>query len=104
MTDAVVGAVERVAKSWRSEAKERRRISASDPVADTLEYCASELAARLRTIADESQLETVEQRAKRERVTPQTVREWIRTSQLTAQHGARGYLIPRDAQRVRRAS
>ena len=103
MSDPVVGAVERVAKTWKDEAKERRRISASDPVADTLEYCAGELAARMRAIAADAQLETVEQRAKREGVTVQTIREWIRTQQLPAQHGARGYRIPRDAQRVRRA-
>lgn len=103
MADAVVDAVERAARSWRHEAEERRRISKSDPVADTLDYCAGELAARVRAAAAEAQLETVEQRAKREGVTPQTVREWIRTNQLAAQHGPKGYRIPRDAARVRRA-
>lgn len=104
VTDPVVGAVERVAKTWRDEAVKRRGISKSDPVADTLDYCAGEIAARIRAVAAESALETVEQRAKREGVTPQTVREWIRKNELPAQHGAKGYRIPREAQRVRRAS
>ena len=104
MPDPVIGAVERVAKTWKDEAVKRRGISRSDPVADTLDYCAGELTARLRAIEKDAQLETVEQRAKREGVTPQTVRDWIRKEELPAQHGAKGYRIPRDAQRVRRAS
>jgi hypothetical protein len=103
MPDPVVGAVEGVAKTWRKEAEERRRISKSDPIADTLDYCAGELAARLRAIAADAQLESVEQRAKREGVTVQTIREWIRTGQLGAQHGPKGYRIPRDSVRIRRA-
>jgi hypothetical protein len=101
--DLVVGAIERVTMGWRQEAEKRRAISKSDPVADTLVYCAGELAARLRTLATELAYETVEQRAARERVTPQTVRVWIRTGQLSAHHGAKGYQIPADAERVRRA-
>ena len=38
---------------WRAEAVARRRISAIDPVADTLEYCARALEDRDRTRADE---------------------------------------------------
>lgn len=99
----VVVAVERAAKSWTKEAEERRKISKADPVADTLDYCASELAARLRSIESAAQFDSVEERARRDGVTPQTVRIWIRTGQLTAEDGAKGYKIPRDAKRVQRA-
>lgn len=104
MADLVVGAIERVAKSWRDEAEERRRISKTDAVADTLDYCAGELAARLRGLTIEGTYETVEQRAKREGVTPQTVRAWIRTEQLPADETGKGYRIPRTAERVRRSA
>jgi hypothetical protein len=99
-----VTAIERVTKSWRQEAEERRRISRVDPIADTLDYCAGEIAARLRSIVVESNTESVEERAQRERVTPQTVRIWIRTNQLPAEHGAKGYRIPRDAVRARKSA
>lgn len=105
MPDLVIGAVERVTRTWRHEAEERRRISKSDPVADTLEYCAGELAARLRAIVAETEYLTPEEYAKLPhiKVTPQTVRGWIRTGQLAAKEGPKGYLIPKGAERVRRA-
>lgn len=102
MSDPVVGAIERVAKTWREEAKKRRGISAVDSVADTLDYCAGELAARLRAIGDGDATETVEACAARHGVTEQTVRTWIRTNQLPAHRGSKGYEIPKGAERVRR--
>lgn len=103
MPDFVASAIEGVAKTWRQEAQRRRAISASDAVADTLDYCAGELASRLRSLAAASEYETVEEVARREGVTPQTVREWCRTQQLPAEHGPKGYRIPKGAARVRRA-
>jgi hypothetical protein len=104
MTGLVVGAIERVTKTWREEAAERRRISKSDPVADTLDYCAGEIATRLRTLATEAEYETVERRAEREGVTPQTVRAWIRAKQLPALEGPKGYRILASSVRIRSAS
>jgi hypothetical protein len=104
MTDIVVEAIDRVTKTWREEAEERRRISKSDPVADTLVYCAGELSARLRSLTAESTYESVEAFAAREGVTPQTVRAWIRTEQIPAEHGPKGYRIPRGATRARRSA
>jgi len=100
----IVAVMKSTATGWKREAEKRRGISPVDPVADTLEYCAGELAARLRAAAANDEYETVEERAKRERVTPQTVRIWIRTSQLAAEEGAKGYRIRRDAQRVRKSA
>lgn len=105
MSDSpIVSVMKSTARSWKSEAEKRRGISAVDPVADTLEYCAGELAARLRDASALDQYETVEERAKRERVTPQTVRNWIRTNQLAAEDSAKGYRIRRDAQRARKTA
>jgi hypothetical protein len=100
----VVSAVERTAKTWKEEADKRRRVSAVDPVADTLDYCAGELVARLQTLAVETAYESVDERARRERVTPQTVRNWIRAGQLAATDGPKGYLIPITAERVRQST
>ena len=105
MPDLVVGAIERVSRTWREEAHKRRGISSTDPVADTLEYCAGELTARLRTITQETEYLSPEEYARLPHVdvTPQTVRHWIRTNQLPAEHGPKGYRIPKSAQRVQRA-
>ena len=70
-----------------------------------LDYCAGELAARLRSIAEETQYWTPEEYGKlpHVNVTPQTVRLWIRSAQLSAQSGPKGYLIPKGAERTQRA-
>jgi DNA-binding transcriptional regulator YiaG len=105
MTDVVVSAVEGVTRTWVDEAKKRRGISKVDPIADTLEYCAGELASRIRAIQSDNRL-TVEQFAKLPHinVTPQTVRTWIRTGQLQAQETPKGYKIAADAKRLRRSA
>lgn len=105
MTDVVVSAVVGVTRTWADEAKKRRAISKTDPVADTLEYCAGELESRLRAVQDDNRL-SVEQYAKLPHVdvTPQTVRGWIRTGQLQALDTPKGYRIAPDAKRLRRSA
>jgi hypothetical protein len=105
MPDLVLTAVKGVTETWMQEADKRRRISRSDPVADTLEYCAGELVARVRAIREEKRL-TVEQFANLPHIdkTPQTIRAWIRTGQLQAIAGPNGYLIAPDAKRIRRSA
>lgn len=93
MTSPVVSAVAGVARSWTEEASERRRISKVDPIADTLEYCAGELAKRLETVGDESKFLAVAQFAARENVTEQTVRNWIRSERIAAIDTPNGYKI-----------
>lgn len=92
-----------VARDWQLEAQKRRAISKVDQVADTLEYCASELGARLATIEHESEWMTVRDYARQEGVTSQTVRTWIRTGELAATAGAKGYRIRRGTSRMRGA-
>lgn len=102
MSDVIVRKVEATSRTWREEAERRRRISKLDPVAETLEYCAGELATVLKMTTTEHDYFTVEQFAAKEKVTPQTVRAWIRTDQLAAKWGAHGYQIPKDATRTLR--
>lgn len=106
MSDLVLSAMEQQAKSWRDEATRRRAISRADAIADTLDYCAGELTARLQDVRAVTEELTVEQFAHLESVTPQTVRTWIRDGRLAARPTARGYRI-RVGERVaavRRAS
>lgn len=101
MTGVVaVAAVEGVTKGWKEEAEKRRRISRADPIADTLEYCAGELAARIKSAQSAETRLTVAQYASRAKVTPQTVCNWIRKGQLPAIDGPKGYLISADSKRV----
>lgn len=103
--DFVIGAVEGVTRTWREEAEARRKISRSDPIADTLDWCAGELAARLRAVSAETEYLTPEEYARlpHVNVTAQTVRTWCRTEQLPALPTAKGYRIPKHAVRARRA-
>lgn len=89
-----------IAGTWRTEAAERRRISALDPVADTLEYCAAELQLRAREIEHAREEVSPEQYARTAGVTVQTVRTWIREGQLNARETPKGYRIAKDAQRT----
>lgn len=91
--------VETAATDWASEAKRRRGISANDPVADTLEYCAGELKKRLENAraAEKGEWLTVDEYIEAmpegKRVTAQTVRGWIRRGMLSAKSTSRGYRI-----------
>jgi excisionase family DNA binding protein len=93
MADVVLSVVAGVARTWRQEAEERRRISKTDPIADTLEYCAGEISARLKSIEETEQFLTVAEFANRESVTDQTVRNWIRAGRIAATETPKGYKI-----------
>lgn len=100
MRDAVAGTAESVAREWRDEAERRRALSKTDPVADTLAFCASELVARIRSVSIvEQHSVSVERYAEITNVTPQTVRQWCRRGLVPAQLGGRGWLIRMDAKR-----
>ena len=106
MKDDIVSAVEAVTRTWESEASKRRHISKTDPVADALEYCAGEIVSRVKAVQLSAPGLTVEQYAKlpHVRVTPQTVRSWIRNRQLLAVETPKGYRISPDARRIRRSA
>ena len=104
--DVVVSKVKATSKTWRDEAKRRRGISKSDPVADALDYCAGEITTVLELVASQPRPFTVDEFARDGRVTAQTVRTWIRDGVVPATLGAHGYEIPRGtpvpSRRIRR--
>lgn len=94
-----------IGKAWRDEAQKRRRVSQADPVADTLDYCAAELARTVDEMRVGLHRVTVEQYAKLQNppVSEQTVRNWITRGELQAERGARGgWVIDPKAKRSRR--
>ena len=98
MTDLVVAAVQGVVQSWNEEVERRRQMSKNDVSADILEYCASEITDRLKAVEHASRFLTVAQFARREEVTEQTVRNWIRKERIAAIETPKGYKI--DASQI----
>lgn len=106
MLDAVFAAIQTVADGWSKEVTTRRRLTTTDPVADTLEYAAGELAAEVARLREDCRTLTPEQYAelKAGGVTAQTVRNWIHEGELEAYRGPKGWLIPAQAERRKKAS
>lgn len=91
------------AKDYRREADERRRRWSADPAADLLASVADDLdeRAQLLTAAIDtlSPAEYAAQLPATQRVSEQTVRNWIHRGELDAIEGPHGYRIPRGARR-----
>ena len=104
MIDRDTAILGRLADNWSAEGTRRRHLSAHDPLADVLDYCASELRDRLQEIARDARYLSPEEYARDHRVTPQTVRGWIRTGQLEAVRTGKGWQVPRLAERRLRKS
>lgn len=95
----------RAADEWESEAEDQRRISVTNPIADTLAYCAADLRERAKQVeAGRMAFSTVEY-AELHGIAPGTVRKWIARGELEATRGADGdWHIPRSAQRIRKSA
>lgn len=107
MAHPILGQIRAVAESWRDEAKRRRQVSGTDPVADTFDYTAGELSAVLDELALAKSSYTVAEFAALQHppVTPQAIRKWIADGELTAERGADGHWqIPIGATRRRHTS
>jgi hypothetical protein len=106
MLDTVFASIRSQCKAWEKEAAHRRAISSSDPVADTLIWCASELEEAIRLLENDSEWLTPEEYGAQYKpeISGQTVRNWIHRGELKAEHTAKGYRIARRTQRVRRAA
>lgn len=107
MIDAILSSVRGVATTWKDDVVKRRKLSRLDPVADTLDYCASELLAQLEQINADTEWLSAEawaaQLPRRDRPSIQTVRRWCRTGRLRAEVGEHGeYRIRRDARPAQR--
>lgn len=98
MLDVVLTQIRGVARGWQREAADMKRITPTNPVADTTEYRASELLSVVEQIEKDTQLLTTAQFAKLHRKTPQTVTGWVRDKKVPGIPGPNGgYLIPRSA-------
>ncbi len=103
MIEGILGTVRGVAEGWRSEARRRRAITKTDPAADTLEHCASELESVVDQLDRDTLFLSTVEFAELHHVTPQTVRTWIRRKELPAATTADGdYRIRHDAKRTKR--
>lgn len=97
MSGRVIRQFETLAESWLAEEKRRRQVTEVDAVADTLRYAAAELLERVRLASCDADEMTVEEFARRHRVTVATVRRWSRAGRLGARRTPAGYSIPADA-------
>lgn len=105
MAHPILAQIRAVAESWRDEAKRRRQVSGTDPVADTFDYTAGELTAVLDELAIVKDSYTVAEFAALQTppVTQQAVRKWIANGEVPAELGADGHWrIPLGATRRRR--
>ena len=102
MRELVIASMRQACESWRQDATQRRQRSAIDPVADTLESCASELESELVRIDDSTRLLSVEQFAREHGHSASTVRRWCLRSELAAERNTAGdWEIPRNARHVK---
>lgn len=101
--DAMFAELATVAETWQVEAANRRRFTKTDPVADTLEHCAGELASQVEALKTGVYYLTVEDYAALNDVSPPTVRAWIKTGQLRAISTESGWKIRKDEKRRKRA-
>jgi hypothetical protein len=83
--------------AWRQEAARRRARTATDPGADALESCATDLEADVDAIDQDTATLTAEEFALAHGVTPQAVRRWCRLGYVRAEQRPNGWAIPRDA-------
>jgi excisionase family DNA binding protein len=102
MTDAGISALRTLAREMEEEAKSRRKLTptAPDAVAEACDYWAGRAATRAEELEREGATLTPAQFAALHNVTEQTVRNWIRRGELTAEPTASGYRIARSAVRV----
>jgi hypothetical protein len=88
------------ADEWDAEAKQRRRVSPVDPVADTLTYCAASLRETARQAEAARRTLSTTEYARLHSVSPATVRKWIARGELSAElNDAGDWRIPRTSQR-----
>ena len=90
MLQALLAEVRALGNDWRADAKRIKQLSPSSEVASTLEGVAEELDRLVLHLESGTKYLTVQGYAEMHGVTPQTVRNWIRTGQLTTVNGTQG--------------
>lgn len=92
-TPAILSQATGAATKWEQEALRRRAFSKTDPVADTLEFCARDLRASLDTAALEEV--TTTEYARMHKRSPQAVRMWCRRGLILCRKDGSEYYIQR---------
>lgn len=87
-----------ISKTWREEATRRRRVTAADPGADTLDFCATELEKKVAEVRASTVRLSVAEYAELKNVSDQTIVNWIHRGWLKAERGTKGFLIDPKAE------
>jgi hypothetical protein len=97
-----VSASEQLAASWEQEADQRMSRTPSDPAAETLKSCASELRMRLKEVERDSAYLNVHEFARHRGLHESTVRRLCVRGELEGaeKDATNEWRIPRDAKRV----
>ncbi len=84
-----------LAGAWRTDADRRKKMFAADPGAEILRYCADELEAELRDVAEADEELSVAAYAALHGKSVSTVRRWCQRGMITARQVGREYVIRR---------
>lgn len=105
MLEQLFGMLDGVVTSWRQEVARRREVTPVDPVADTIDYQARELAVVLKQLRHDFRTLTPEQYARLVGKSASTVRRWCARGILPCERdGAGDYVIPAGAKPKVRAA
>jgi excisionase family DNA binding protein len=104
MTHPIASPLQHLAAAWEEESGRRLRVTKTDPAAEALAFCASELRVTLREALAAAHWLSVEQTAARLGVQPVTIRKWIKRGELAAESTPHGYRVAADATRKVRAA
>ncbi len=94
-TTALEKKVKVIAASWQQDATKRKKLSAADPVADALEYCASELLFEMESAIDDDDELSVAEFADLHGKARSTVRNWCAKGLITCRRKGRDWIIRR---------
>lgn len=95
MSTATQQRLSALAGTWRQDAERRKKMFAADPGAEILRYCADELEAELRDVAEADEELSVAAYASLHGKSVSTVRRWCQHGLITARQVGREYVIRR---------
>lgn len=103
MLEIIFAQIKGLQRTWHNEAERRRKVTSTDPVADTIDYCAGEVEQLVKRLEEDTAMLTPGEYAKLHKTTPQTVTAWCRAGKIAgAEPKGRSWLIPRTAAAPRR--
>jgi hypothetical protein len=103
MLEVVFAQLRAMKDNWHSEAARRRKVTSTDPVADTIDYCAGEAEQLLARLEEDTTTLSPSEFGKLHKTSPQTVTAWCRSGKIAgAVPNGRSWRIPRSARAPRR--